>query len=318
MKRHSSIYWYGGILGCFFMIISAILFLHQKQEIIPQPTDSLAPIKISLPVATNEDSMSDGPIETTKFVSPNIPTVTWHEWPSASRLVCGTVLAAVVNHHILASDLLGRSFSWLQFCRPDIRRVVILSPDHFLRGKTFVSTHIQPYSVSGNLITSDVPAITKATSTLAFVQEQPELFASEHGVGAIIPFVARAWPRAAIASFAIRSDLTRADAMRFVKLLKTMLDDETIFIVSSDMSHYLTRNQALANDEQTRQAFRTNNAEFFWRANDDFTDNGKSIWITLQSIESTSWNEQGHQISTDYDGSSNNTTSYLTGWWKKK
>lgn len=319
MKKHTGIYWYGGMLVCFFLLSGLIFVTHQQKNTVPLSKASLPPIEEAISILSEGHRVDDSPIETTGFVSPNIPTVTWHGWPQSSRSICGSVRAALVNHHILASDLLGRLFSWLQFCRPEIKRVIILSPDHFLRGQAFVSTHIRPYRVSGKLVPSAVSAITQVTTTLSFVEEAPELFTNEHGVGALVPFVARAWPQVSIASFAIRSDLPREDAARFVEVLKTIGDEKTLFVISSDMSHYLSRHQALVNDEQTRQAFRMNNAEFFWRANDDFTDQGKGIWIALQVLgPAIHWNEQGHQISSDYDGSANNTTSYLTGWWRRK
>lgn len=257
------------------------------------------------------------PIETHRFVDPRASLGAWQAWGAEMRTACGVIRGAVVNHHILALDLLGRLFSRLAFCRPDIKHVIILSPDHFARGKQMISTHDRAYVVAGRTTESFHSTIQAATSSYAFVFEQPELFEQEHGVGALIPFVQRAWPNADVASFAIRSDLSRTNAEQFVAFLKTSLSQDTLLIVSSDMSHYLSQDQALHNDELSRNALRKNDREFFWRATDDYTDNGKSFWLALKAFGAVSWQEQDHRLSTDYDGSRTNTTSYITGWWKE-
>lgn len=258
------------------------------------------------------------PIETHRFVDPRAPLLTWQKWPERSEKTCGSLRAAVVNHHILASDLLGRLFSHLSFCQPEIRRVIILSPDHFLRGSTTISTHTRSYLVGGRRILAETSLIQAATSTFSFVHEDSLLFEREHGIGALIPFIERAWPEARVASFAIRSDLSRTQAEAFAAFLKKEMLPGTLLIVSSDMSHYLSKRQALLNDEETRRAFQGQDAEFFWKATDDHTDNGKSLWLAMKALGDISWHEQDHRISSDYDGSEINTTSYLTGWWKSR
>jgi AmmeMemoRadiSam system protein B len=268
-------------------------------------------------VTSTRRVIDTGPIETHRFVDPRASLGAWQVWGTETKAQCGLIKGAVVNHHILALDLLGRLFSRLAFCRPDIKHVIVLSPDHFARGKQMISTHDRSYVVAGQTIEPFHSAIQMATSSYAFVFEQPELFEQEHGIGALIPFIQRAWPHADVASFAVRSDLSRMHAEQFVTFLKTKLDRETILIISSDMSHYLSQDQALHNDELSRAALRKSDHEFFWKATDDYTDNGKSFWLALTALGMVSWQEQDHRLSTDYDGSRTNTTSYITGWWKK-
>lgn len=257
------------------------------------------------------------PIETHRFVDPWASQVVWRTWQPETKNECGVIRGAVVNHHILASDLLGRLFSRVAFCDSKITQIIVLSPDHFARGKTPISTHVRSYVVANQTIEPFYELVQRATSTRSFIQEQPELFEQEHGVGALLPFIQRAWPNIKLASFAVRSDLSREQAMEFATFLSDVLRDEkTLLIVSSDMSHYLSQEQALRNDELTRHALRTNDRDFFWRATDDYTDNGKALWVALTVLGSVEWREQGHRISTEYDGSRTNTTSYITGWWR--
>lgn len=255
------------------------------------------------------------PIETHRFVDARVAKGLWPNVQGEATESCARLRGAVVNHHILASDLIGRLFARLALCRPNIKRVIILSPDHFLRGTRTISTHLRSYLVAGEEVRSDKLCVQEAISTLPFVHEEPELFEREHGMGALIPFLHEAWPKAMVCSFALRSDLSKKDAEQFVVWLKGHFGPEALLIVSSDMSHYLSRSEAFNHDERTRDAFRRSDMEFFWKAQDAYTDNGKALWIALRALGPVRWQEGDHRISTDYDGSSNDTTSYITGWW---
>jgi AmmeMemoRadiSam system protein B len=98
--------------------------------------------------------------------------------------------------------------------------------------------------------------------------------------------------------------------------LTKLKDEHSIVIVSSDMSHYLLEKQALMNDEKTLKALQSNDENFFWAATDDFTDNGKSIWIAMRVLDRPTWILQSKNISSRYGGSGAYTTTYLNGFWK--
>ncbi len=59
--------------------------------------------------------------------------------PSIDPASCKTVRGALVNHHALASDLLWRVFQRLATCRPSVKRIIILSPDHFFQGASTIT-----------------------------------------------------------------------------------------------------------------------------------------------------------------------------------
>jgi poly-gamma-glutamate synthesis protein (capsule biosynthesis protein) len=233
----------------------------------------------------------------------------------ANLKTCASVRGALVNHHVLASDLLEHLFQRLALCGSDITRVIILSPDHYFQGQTPISTGVVRYIWKRKFIDSDEDAVRALTKTKIATSNQ-KLFRREHGVGALIPFMMEAFPGAKIVPIMVRSDVSKTEAKQLSAWVNLLLDEKTLLIVSSDMSHYLPERTALQKDQQTLTAFEKQSTSFFWSANDDHLDFGKGVWIALKALRPDKFELLDHSISSRYGGSSANTTSYITGVWE--
>ena len=77
------------------------------------------------------------------------------------------------------------------------------------------------------------------------------LFAKEHGVHAVLPFVARFFPKAKIVPVALRIDSKRQDWLTLVDALVPLVDSKTLVVQSTDFSHYLDHGKARRRDQQT-------------------------------------------------------------------
>lgn len=247
-------------------------------------------------------------IDADRFAIPELDAQAARRLPGEDAFACAAFRAGIVNHHVLASDLLAGFFRVLQRCRPDLSRFIILSPDHNLAATAPIVTHDLPYRTGGRELD---------TEAAAFADEQPALFEREHGIGALVPFLAKAYPNASIVPLVVRYAITASERRTVATRLSEALDrPDTFVIVSSDMSHYLNEQGAKRNDQQTKRALEGGDARFFETANDDFTDNGKSIAIVLQALQKTKWTPLGESISSAYVGSSLYTTTYLVGFWE--
>lgn len=227
---------------------------------------------------------------------------------------CAFYVGGIVNHHVLATDLLMQFMFELKRCRPELKRMIILSPDHFLQSRTAFAIHERPYLVQSNLIqvaTSSVKFLKKSKQ----VADQPHMFDMEHGIAVPVWFAAQVYPKLEIVPIAVKADLNRDQVQDMVEWLTSESAQGTFILVSSDMSHYLQDVVALNDDEETRLALSKNNQDFFWNAADNHTDNGKSIWLALSSFKNPSWQELGHSISSRYGGSTRLTTTYINGFW---
>lgn len=239
---------------------------------------------------------------------------------ATSTEIIGRPIAGVVNHHVLTSDLLTRFFRSIRVARPDLHRLIILSPDHFKRGSDAISISSADYGSGGRFIRHD------ATSTRALLvygsPAETSLVEGEHGVGALIPFMAREMPNVEIVSIMIRADVDRDRARALGAALGVLIDDHTFVIVSSDMSHYLSEVDALGNDIDTERWLRDRDGAAMEVASDDFTDNGPSFVVLFSLFEALNvrptFQRIDHAISSAYGGDPEYTTSYITGVWSQR
>lgn len=159
----------------------------------------------------------------------------------------------IVPHHLLAADLIARGFRAASGAR--YKRVVVLLPDHFRKAHApFVTTHrdfdtvLGPVAVDGDavrgLLSGDDPGAA------ALVAES-DLFDTEHGLRAVLPFVAHYLPGARLVPVAISTFATRRDADRLADRLAALNDDETLVVQSTDFSHFHPFAEARRFDQQT-------------------------------------------------------------------
>lgn len=225
----------------------------------------------------------------------------------------GYPVAGIVNHHSLAMDIQARFFKTLKQARPGIKKIIIISPDHFLAGD-LVSTHDFVYQTPAGEVESE--AFLKQG---VFEFKDPAVFQNEHGVGALAPFIARELPDAVIVPVYIRPEAARQQLQNLGEDIADMIDDNTFIVLSSDMSHYLTDSQARVNDKLTISWIENQEWEKLQEANDDYTDSAQGFAVLEAMFEPLKRDVEfeliDYAVSTDYGGDSNETTSYINGFY---
>jgi poly-gamma-glutamate synthesis protein (capsule biosynthesis protein) len=164
-------------------------------------------------------------------------------WPSVSGIT--------VPHHLLAADLIARAFRLVKDGGFD--RIIVLSPDHFKRAaRPFATTRRDFDTVYGRVVTHrrDVERLLQVPDLV----EESDLFEEEHGIGALLPFLKRALPDAAIVPIAISLSSSRADWDRLLPQLSALVGRRTLVVQSTDFSHYLSFPQAIRRDQETLNA----------------------------------------------------------------
>lgn len=230
---------------------------------------------------------------------------------------CPRYRAGIVNHHALAADLLAQSAKTLKACRPDIESLVIISPDHFYRGTHALTSAPTTYEMQDGLVKTNAVLQDELFESVPNIGQDAEVFKKEHGIAALVPFYAHEFGRLDIVPITVKGRITDNEAKALVAWLeKTLKRPKTFVLISADMSHYLSKEQALKNDERTQRALTESDATFFASASDDYLDSGVQVSLMIRALGKTTWYEQGHKISTDYSNDRTNTTSYLMGFWE--
>ncbi len=152
-----------------------------------------------------------------------------------------------VPHHLLAADLIAGAFSRLQ--GQGYRRIIIVSPDHFSRNASpFAVTRRNFDTVLGKL-SIDKAAVRQLLGNPLVTESA--LFSQEHGVRALLPFIAHYFPKARIVPIAIHHKSHQADWDSLAQTLAPLLTSDTLLVQSTDFSHYLAPEEARQRDQES-------------------------------------------------------------------
>ena len=157
------------------------------------------------------------------------------------------VTGIVVPHHAVALDLIEETFRCS--ANQDIKRIILLSPDHFRRSTTPFATTLEDFQTLGGCVKSDDEAVNEilknnSTSTST-------LFFREHGVQILLPYIAKYFPNAKVLPIALRIDSKKVHWASLIDTLEPLVTSETLIVQSTDFSHYLSHQQARYHDQQT-------------------------------------------------------------------
>ncbi len=158
------------------------------------------------------------------------------------------VSGVIVPHHLLAADMIAATFAALAQGN-DYDRVIILSPDHFFLGSSRFSVTDRDFRTVLGPVASDKELVAALLGSGLCARSS--LFVREHGVRALLPFIAHWFPGAKVVAVAVNITTTQEQCDAFIDMLEPLLDQRTLVVQSTDFSHYLPLGQARIRDRQT-------------------------------------------------------------------
>lgn len=228
------------------------------------------------------------------------------------RVFVDDIVAAVIPHHLLVSDLISNFFENLGRQKPDT--IIIVGPDHYdadtkgvITGINKWSTEIGEIEVNGDIV--------EGLSKLDFVEINDSILENEHSVSSHIPFIKYYIDDAKIVPIVIKNDAKISDLEKLSDFLSNIIDDKNVLISSVDFSHYLSSEEAETKDIETLEIMRNYNYENLLELNDDNVDSPRSIFTLFNTVEKNNIREFDifyHLNSSDVlDNYNDEVTSYF-------
>jgi poly-gamma-glutamate synthesis protein (capsule biosynthesis protein) len=140
----------------------------------------------------------------------------------------GTIRAVIAPHHL-----------------------VLISPDHYNKCPTALCTVNGDYETFFGHMRAP-PSIINELVASPLVTNNPALFKNEHGIYAIAPFIVHYLPGVPVTPLAVAIDYWKTNKDAMLALLQAQAKAGTVFVVSSDFSHYLAYDEAEKMDALTK------------------------------------------------------------------
>lgn len=163
-------------------------------------------------------------------------------------LTSGDVKGILVNHHLLAPDLIAETMGTLATTAPVT--VVLISPNHFSSGQGQIISSLYSWDTPYGVLECDCDAIAKlATQSALSIDEHP--FKKEHGISGIVSFIKKSLPNTKVIPIIVKDTLSETARIAFVDSLYAALGNNILVIGSFDFSHYLPDAVAQLHDKKS-------------------------------------------------------------------
>ena len=170
---------------------------------------------------------------------------------SRVRPKAGSVRALIVPHagYVYSGSVAAEAFASLRAINRHVGRVVIIGPAHRMRIRGIAVPSVRAFATPLGKIPLDAAAIQEI-ATLPSVVVQDEPHAGEHALEVELPFLQTVLGSVRIVPLLVGSATPREVA----EVLSRLWDDNTLIVVSSDLSHYLRYEDARRRDSTTADA----------------------------------------------------------------
>ncbi len=141
-----------------------------------------------------------------------------------------------------------------------IKRVIVLAPIHERLSQSFVVTKATQYCIPGSAVTLD-DASAKKIATQNNVVVDDSVFNNEHSFEMQVPLLAHYFPDAIILPILIGA-VTSEDIDSFVPVIQSLVDNQTLLVISSDITHYGPRFGGITYDDHIPQRIALKDSAF--------------------------------------------------------
>lgn len=228
----------------------------------------------------------------------------------------GHVVAGIVPHHTLVAPLIAAFFRGLEGSNPPTT-VVVIGPDHGNLGNGYVTTALNSWSTPDGDVRANREFVQKLVNR-GVVTYDDWLIQREHGVYAVIPYLAHQFPNATVVPLAIRGDLRSDKLEQLTAALSEVLGPDDLLVATVDFSHYKNVEGARTDDERSLSVIETGDAD---AALEIPVDSPPSISLLLRFMKKRglSYQQLAHTNSAEFlhDPTVTSTTSYLTAYFNR-
>lgn len=169
--------------------------------------------------------------------------------PAATAPVPKAIIAPHAGH-VYSGPIAASIYALIKPARARIKRVVLLGPTHRIAVHGIALPGVEAFATPLGNVPVDADAV-KQLMKLPYVGASTEAHRMEHSLEVHLPFLQKVIDEFTLVPLAVG----RASAQQVADVINLLWGgDETLIVVSSDLSHYLPYAEAQATDSATAQA----------------------------------------------------------------
>lgn len=221
--------------------------------------------------------------------------------------------AGITSHHLpVASPLISEFYLDLKSRRPEIKRFIVIGPDHFERCRADFSFSSEKIITSFGALKPDKKIAADLKDLGA--REDLKCFNGEHAIGVEANFIKKLYPDASLTPILLSYS---ARSRNFSRLIKYLADSDDIFVIASlDFSHYLKKDKAEMVDVITKKKIEKLDGRGLELKNVDSPATLK-LMFDLARERREKAEIIDHKNSADFTGDKSYTTSYFDVFFVK-
>ncbi len=224
------------------------------------------------------------------------------------------VKGILVNHHLLASDLIATEFLRARESNPEL--VIVLAPNHFIQGDGKIIISNANWHTPYGVLEGEHDVVEKlALSKNIFIDEGP--FENEHGISGIIPFVKKIFPDTKVLPVIFKPYTTKEEIELFIKNLQFRMPPKTLIVGSFDFSHDATVGITEMRDALSREILIQNKPEEIEKVSVD-SKPGLYAFMRLMQIQKAIFHMDSNTNSSEIlqRPDQPDVTSYIVGYYQ--
>jgi poly-gamma-glutamate synthesis protein (capsule biosynthesis protein) len=230
------------------------------------------------------------------------------------------VSSFITPHHLVADKLIENIFSEVseQNKGQKIDRIVLVSPNHFNVGQGGIIIADGPLQEKERIFQTDNAVLQKILN-LNFVHGDEDAFYKEHGIRGLLPFVEKYFPDTALLNIMIKDGTAINDMERLAQAVAEA-DGNTLVILSSDFSHYLSRTVSDWHDKKAVDVISNFDYPAVYNLETDCVTGLYFLmkFSELQDSRKFIWSDNSNSSKVYRDDFVGENTSYVTGYFKKE
>ena len=223
------------------------------------------------------------------------------------------IFAGITSHHFLAKDFIANFYNGID---DDVENIILIGPDHYNALKFIdadaVSTEYDWETPYGDLY-SNQEQIQKILDNNKNIIITDEVFSNEHSIYTEIPFIKKVFPHAKIIPIVVKNVNEYDNFIKIGENLRSITQEKTIMIISSDFSHEATVSSAKKCDNKC--------VNVLWNLNKEYIDDLEcdcracmAIMLGFLGNESNFYLVD-NKNSADFGGLDDSVTSYINGYF---